>query len=398
MVITNVVLGNAGDAAILEGIVACLTGLGVITGARDVTVLDEDAERSRARFPELTVLQQPGFLPRDRSRVRRAVQPLRSTLTGLVARRKPALAARLDRSEADAWAAVARADLLVSTGGTYLVEAYRIWHRLLHLWTLSQWQPPLVLWTQSLGPFRRRTSRILASAVLRRCALVMVRDQPSRMHIEELGLRDAPRLETLLDVAFALPAPERTVAEGCPTAAISVREWTLTTDGLVRTSGGYESGMTAAATWLAEHGYHVRALSTCQGLPEYPVDDSQLAERLFADSPVMVDSAWRRPDELLQVLARVDVVVATRMHFAILALLAGCQVVAVAYEFKTRELFTELGLSDFVRPIEEVTPEWITDRLEVLRSDSRLGRLSEETRRRAVDRATPDLLSGLLGG
>ena len=55
--------------------------------------------------------------------------------------------------------------------------------------------------------------------------------------------------------------------------------------------------------------------------------------------------------------AAMDLVVATRMHAAILALAAGTPVLPVAYEYKTHELFGALGVGDWVTDIETVMPE-----------------------------------------
>src|SRR5262249_9630352 len=52
-----------------------------------------------------------------------------------------------------------------------------------------------------------------------------------------------------------------------------------------------------------------------------------------------------------------DWVVATRMHFAILALGVGTPVLPIAYEFKTDELFKSLGYDSEVPQIESLTSE-----------------------------------------
>jgi colanic acid/amylovoran biosynthesis protein len=103
-------------------------------------------------------------------------------------------------------------------------------------------------------------------------------------------------------------------------------------------------------------------LSTCQGIDGYH-DDSQVAmaikDRLPADtSPhVHINSDFHRPDELMEHLRTFDWVVATRMHFAILALGVGTPVLPIAYEFKTEELFKSLGCDPEIPQIESLTAE-----------------------------------------
>jgi colanic acid/amylovoran biosynthesis protein len=60
---------------------------------------------------------------------------------------------------------------------------------------------------------------------------------------------------------------------------------------------------------------------------------------------------------MLDLLGGFDLVLATRMHVAILALSAGVPVLPIAYEFKTQALFDRLGLGEWVQDIEQVRPD-----------------------------------------
>ncbi len=107
---------------------------------------------------------------------------------------------------------------------------------------------------------------------------------------------------------------------------------------------------------VTERDARVTFLSTCQGVPEYWAKDSDMARRIVDEIPeelrrnVLVDSNYHRPDELIASYGEFDLVIATRMHAAILALVAGTPVLPVAYEFKMRELFRTFGQVDLVRP------------------------------------------------
>jgi colanic acid/amylovoran biosynthesis protein len=117
--------------------------------------------------------------------------------------------------------------------------------------------------------------------------------------------------------------------------------------------------MRAAVEALTDQGWHCAAMSTCQGLPSYRYDDSGVARQFFAGLDVEIDDSFHTPSDLLAALAGCQLVVTTRMHLAILALVARVPVVAVAYEFKTVELFRSLGLGHAVVPIEGSSPDWM---------------------------------------
>lgn len=111
---------------------------------------------------------------------------------------------------------------------------------------------------------------------------------------------------------------------------------------------------------VKKYGAEITYISTCQGVPEYWTDDSQLAKEIVGQIPeewrkrITVDDSFHHPRDLIKLLGSYDLVIATRMHMAILALIAGTPVVPIAYEFKTRELFERLGQGQWVHDIDEI--------------------------------------------
>lgn len=98
------------------------------------------------------------------------------------------------------------------------------------------------------------------------------------------------------------------------------------------------------------------------GRPEYWTDDSRFAAQLVAEllpgePNIHVDTSFRTPEQLADALRGFDVAIATRMHFAILALAVATPVVAIAYEFKSRELLRAMGREAWAFDIEEVSSE-----------------------------------------
>jgi colanic acid/amylovoran biosynthesis protein len=257
---------------------------------------------------------------------------------------------------------LARADAVVATGGTYFVEHYDLTPRADEVLAAQALGKPTFLFTQSLGPFRDRSNRALMRRIVAGCAAVFLRDEPSRRHLMELG-PGPDRIQVHADAAFALPPPApRTVQPGTPRrVAISVREWSHF-HGVHRAEAEerYRRAVADAVRTLADEGVEVTFVSTCQGVPEYWADDARYARRLVDDllggeTSVRADACWRAPQALAEALQGFDVVIATRMHCAILALVAGTPVVAIAYEFKSRELLHALGRDTWVMDIEVVT-------------------------------------------
>lgn len=259
-------------------------------------------------------------------------------------------------------------ELVISTGGTYLVEKYSLRTRFFEFYAARRFGKPLVLFTQSVGPFLRRRNQRSIRKVVESADAIFLRDPRSAEHLHEIGASGA-NVEVVPDVVFSLADPEvlmgaqRRDIPQAPRIAISVREWRYfqqdSADGMER----YLSSIACLTEELVRK-YRARIvfISTCQGVEGYRYDDSiiarQVYSRLRADvlDSVEVDEDFHDPRDLRDRLSTFDLVVATRMHMGILSLTAGVPVFPIAYEFKTVELFERLGLAEHVQMIDDMTP------------------------------------------
>lgn len=369
VLILNAATLNGGDAAILTATMAMLKRL----LGRDTAFVVHDIDADAASgYHDGIQFRPPLFTHVERLSARRKAQVAISfCLLALAPLRRTAMGRWLTswlpvgiRSGLDDYKA---ADLVVSSGGTYLVPHYEVYSKLFNLLLARAMKRPLVLFTQSLGPFPAGRRRPLMRFVLNKADLVLVRDERSRQALEALGI-DSGRTKLCADAAFFL-APED-IAKTSPTfeesprnIAISVRNWPHFR------SRPAQEGMEAYLSAMAEfteylvlrHGAKVTFISTCQGTPEYWADDGLVAAGIAARLPkqvaehVVCDRGFHRTAYLLDHLRQQDFVVSTRLHFAILSLCAGTPVLPIAYEFKTSELFERLGLGALTLDIETVT-------------------------------------------
>ena len=184
-------------------------------------------------------------------------------------------------------------------------------------------------------------------------------------------------MHVVADAAFALSdlealesAKSRKIESGKRMrVAISVREWKHFKS--VEPSQGmdrYYQSLRALSDHLVEkYDAEITYLSTCQGMPEYWTDDSRVAQKIVEGlSPntrksVSVNSEFHSPAILASTLKNYDLVIATRMHMAILALSVGTPVLPIAYEFKMRELFERLAQDRWVQDIEAISGGTLID-------------------------------------
>lgn len=389
--IENIVSLNGGDAAILMGL---LTELRAAFGANtDFVVFDDDAEVAARHFPGVRFhppvsrfLRGPrlpaGLFGRDGAvRIRRNAERLLKAEFGRALRAtragRPARSLLLGPRLAEGLDIYRRADLVVSSGGTYLVEHYDIEGRLLEYEKDMALGKPLILFTQSMGPFADPSNRARLGRVLDYAALTLLRDARSLEHARDIA-GPAARLVQLADGAFTLAEPATLALAALPRGemtprrvAVSVREWrNFAGRSAQEGMAAYRAAIARATTVLVrEFGSTVTFLSTCQGIPEYHFDDAAVATRIAGELPedvraaVEIDQGFHTPEGLLARLAAFDLVIATRMHMAILGLSAGVPVLPIAYEFKTAELFESLGQANWLTGIEAITPDDFEARL-----------------------------------
>lgn len=259
------------------------------------------------------------------------------------------------------------ADLVITTGGTYLVENYNLERRLNQFRIDAIVGKDPVFFTQSLGPFNKDYNRQELKPVFDRSPLILLRDSRSKDHIVDL-VEDPDKCHVVADAVFALADTDRIAgilaADQTPKTgrvAISVRHWNYVKGGGDGMRRYLDSIRNIVTTLVRDQGKEVTFLSTCQGVPEYAHDDSKAAKAIVAEldpeiaSHVSVDASFHTPEQLMALVKGFDFVVATRMHMMIMSLCVGTPVLPIAYEFKTKEVAKRIGVSDVLLDIDTVT-------------------------------------------
>ncbi len=370
ILITNIVSLNMGDAAILQGTIALLTekyGEDI-----KVVVFDRKAEVAQKYYPWATFKQsffdesQSSFLSRILTKYGYSHWALRfrywrlRLAMRLIKKNAPGFFADIfvNESDKDRIQDYLSADLIFSTGGTYLIENYSLTTCIYdYMLSLVAGSKKLGFFTQTLGPFKSTKNINSFRYIFQNAILVLLRDVRSFDHIKNLGVNNS-NMHISPDAAFALANDEHwTDLDGVsnnpnkpPRVAISVRSMRHFHE---EKADKYENAIVALVTELVrDNGAEVVFVSTCQGIPEYWTDDSETARGIVAKmgddtkKNVTVIDSFFQPMELVSFFREFDLVVATRMHASILAICGRIPVIGLAYEFKTIELFKSLGLAE----------------------------------------------------
>lgn len=371
--ITNAVPLNGGDEALLRALVGGLTQRWPDS---QITVLCKGVESVRTLLPDLTFLPDLEFT--DPQRRRRAS----ARNSGAIARGVGAFAQRLglesqlellvaSPARREVLRAYQEADVVLSAPGGFLSDHYTLEPRLHGFELALRLGKPVVLCSQSVGPFWKEESRVRVREVLGKLSGLCVRDTASVEHLRECGVEES-RIHETADAAFLWRrlAPElfRERRGDSQRIALCFRAWPP--GGRTETGSLVEKAVALCRYLLAKNGCRLQFLSTCQGAPGY-ADDSELARRILRDLTAdeeercELETRHLAPRELIRAYGECDVYIGMRLHGALLSLLGGTPALGLGYESKTEQIFGQLGFSDYQVDFRAPLEAWLaaTDRL-----------------------------------
>ncbi len=362
---------NKGDAAIVLGTVRAVRA---VAPEADITLVSLTPEIDRPHYADENVRVVAGpfallYAAHGPAGVRagRFVGEYLALLGAL-------LASRLTRRSLPRWwpagvrevaNAIAEADVAISCGGGFWQDSWGagVLIHVAQVLAALVAGVPVVCLGQSVGPFRSARLRSLVSAVLRRTDAVVIRESESLATVQ--AMRIAPeRLHFGTDMAFALdrdrPArPAIAPRSGRLRVGVTARNWAFP-HSLDRQAAQrhYENALVEALEHLlAVHDAEVVFLPQVigPGSDDDRLVERRLAARLKRPDRVRVIEDDLAPSELIEMLGGMDMLLATRFHSAIFAMLARTPVVAIAYEHKTTGIMRRMDLGRWIVPIETVS-------------------------------------------
>ena len=208
ILVTNTVILNGGDAAILLSIINLLKGeFGQDT---ELIIYDSQPEIAKRYYPNLNLrkliyqkltdtpsMEYLGdsligrslrFLFKKILQFFLSINPLRFYFSIWCWQHKFDWITKLllNNQELEDIHNYSSANLIVSTGGTYLVENYSLDSRIFDYQISLLMQKPLVFYTQSLGPFSSKKNKYHLPEIFNRSLLILLRDEASLKHLEDI--------------------------------------------------------------------------------------------------------------------------------------------------------------------------------------------------------------------
>jgi colanic acid/amylovoran biosynthesis protein len=278
------------------------------------------------------------------------------------------------------------ADVCVSAGGGYLYDdgsrtaRLNTLRRLLPLRAARRLGVPVVLFSQSIGPFRSKLWRAIVARELRHCRPVIVREGLSLGVARAMGVTP----ELCDDVAFALePGQPPSGAPDVPRGTIGVTAMSSLPgiDG-----GGHRRYLDELGAGLIEGGAGHPVAVISQVSAHAGDDDVAVGRELCGRltqaglNARFVDLGDASDEEVSAFYGRLELVVASRLHSGILALCAGTPIVALSYLPKTDGVLARLGMDRWVLPAAGLRADRLASKLSEALAES--GALREQIQAR----------------
>lgn len=360
----NHTCGNRGDAAILRGLINCISQ---IASNVDLVI--------NSRFPESstyllnqTVIGDPLAKYRTRATkswnskiTKRITDKLVSRILLFKLKNKTIgkvlpLPAVYENYIKD----LSQYDAIIQVGGSFYVDAYGVSQFDNALCSLIA-EKPLLFIGHSVGPFGNGHFADTSESVFSKASFFGLREAVSHDLIKRQFQNKIPTLDMGTDTAWLVDP--KVVVTQLPfqtkrkIIAITVRELAPFDRTLHIKQSEYERKMANICKELIDRGYAILAVSTCTAIDGYPKDDRMVALRIQSQcDPDTKQHFYVAMDEyndnqLGSILSQCVLTIGTRLHSAIISMNFGTPAFALNYEHKSKGIMEGLGLDNLAVPL-----------------------------------------------
>ena len=266
-------------------------------------------------------------------------------------------------------------NLFISGGGGLLQDStgkgWSIWYYLGLIWGAKIIRVPVMIYAQGIGPVSQPVNKKLMRWILNKVDLITVRDNFSKELLENLGVVK-PSIYVNSDPSFLLNKKdincilenyphiqELMNSDNRPIIGVSVREYK-----------GNRSDLKIMFAQLADYlieKYKVKIVF----LPFEFDDDVQVSEEILALMKNQADilKIKLEPEELISILSQFSLMIGVRLHSIIFSSMANLPFIAFKYDPKIKNFVAELGLSELLLELDNVSLEKIQEKIEYIREN-----------------------------
>jgi colanic acid/amylovoran biosynthesis protein len=264
------------------------------------------------------------------------------------------------------------ADLIIPIGGGYLnskgdfSSSLNLLLLLHPIFIATILHKPVILYSQSIGPFKHNFERWLIKIVLNRVRVIMVREAISYQTLVRIGVKPSLIHQTV-DAGFLFKGKqENAISKYLPQdnqsmiVGVTVRDWLNPIKQHL-----FESELALFLDYLIEkEKCHVIFIPQVASTI-HPDDDRKVGARIksLMTHRIQVSVLTEKFDhyQIKDLYSGLDLLIGMRMHSVIFALTSNVPCLCIEYEPKTTGILRDLKLDQWVIKVEDFTSTKMTD-------------------------------------
>ena len=309
-------------------------------------------------YPGIPVLPALFPYPTGRSKARKIINAAITLAVSWTVLAFPAIGRYLYRgAQAGTWRKITESDVLISKGGHIfyisrcsLQELYSLFKHAFPLLLGKRLRKKTVLYAQSIGPFSGRLCRAIAKSLFNQIDSISVRESVSLDVLRDLGITSAVHI--VPDAAFLLSGKSQVnnTIHNKDNVIITPRQWNF---GNREAFEHYIKSLAFLAEWLSAKGYKILLVSHTTG-PTASEDDRVAVRYLYEaiktkENVQTINASDLTAFDLIDLYASARLLIGTRFHSVIFALLSGTPVIAISYFGpKTYGIMESMSMGQFV--------------------------------------------------
>jgi colanic acid/amylovoran biosynthesis protein len=272
------------------------------------------------------------------------------------------------------------ADVVVSCGGGFLLShgfSTALLQHLVQLKIAIDFNKPVVIYSQSIGPFYNSFMKKTVRDVLEKVEKIFIREKITYGWLEKINV--ANRSVSLVpDSAFCMEMEQGALADEIisrvkgehdgPLFGFTVRDWNfpeVANKEFYRQK--YIDSIRNGIEYI-EKEFNGKVLLMPQVLGPNPFNDDRIISREILNHDSIKHAELLnydfKPRELKYLYSKMNMFIGTRMHSNIFSLSNQIPTVAINYEHKTKGIMELLDLNDFVIDINEINPNLLINKIQ----------------------------------
>lgn len=264
------------------------------------------------------------------------------------------------------------ADMIITTGGDVLSEDYGIFNFLTEfcgLFMAILLKKPVIVFAESIGPFKTRLTTFIAKSILNRVSLITTRDEISYNYLKEIGVTRPPVYLTA-DTAFVLDKKE--VNDPTLNEFLTRRNligFSISNAISTWSSGNYDDYVDLMTNTIDkvieiyDANVILVAHVTVEGINDDHIINRKVFNKLRNKENVFNLEEDYNSEELKYVISNCDLFVGARMHANIAALSSCVPAIAISYSIKTPGLMKLCGLEDYYIDFKDLSEEALMEKI-----------------------------------